>query len=360
LEDIMARYWYIGSFREKAPLASSETGGGVYVLDVEAGEVADPWGIDTLTTDVSWMVPHPDGHTMYVVTRTHDDGGTVSVCPIDPATRQFRAAVTLDGGGASPCHAALSPNGRVLLVANYSAGTVASFRLGTDGRALEAAQVVHHQGSGPDPERQATGHPHMIAIDPVTGHVLVPDLGADRVVAYVVDEDTGRLTEAADATVVMPPGSGPRHIAFFADGGAVVAGELDSTATLLRREGEALKVAASVRTFGDPAPGEPSYPSAIRTSGDLVYVANRGPDTVATLRRDGEGLALVGTESCGGRWPRDLVVDEEQRRLLVANQFGSTVTVMPLDDSGAPGAPTGIWSVPNPGSIVPLAGSGAR
>jgi 6-phosphogluconolactonase len=350
----VARHWYIGSFRERPPLASSETGGGVYVLDVEGGDVADPFGIGTAATDVSWMVPHPDGHIVYVVSRIGSDAGIVSACSVDPATGEFRAIDTLDSGGGDPCHAAISSGGRVLLVANYGAGTISSYRLGPDGHMLEVVQVTAHHGSGPDPERQEASHPHMIAIDPVTGHVLVPDLGADRILAFGLDEEKAWLSSLPPSShVVMPAGSGPRHIAFFADGHAVVSGELDSTVTLLHRDGGTLKVVGSVSTTGDTEPAERSYPSAIRVSGDLVYVANRGPDTVATLRRDGDELILVGTASCGGRWPRDLVVDEDGRRLLVANQFGGTVTVMPLDVNGLPGAPTGIWSIPNPGSIVP-------
>jgi 6-phosphogluconolactonase len=347
----VTRYWYVGSFREKAPLHRHDSGGGVYVLDVDGGVVADPFGIEELTTDVSWMAPSPDGAVIYTVSRTGDDSGTVSACVLDAESGSFRARETFDCGGGSPCHAALSAGGSVLLVANYSGGTVATFRLNADGSIAEPGPVVHHEGSGPDTERQDAGHPHMIAIDPITGYVLVPDLGADRIVAYELDESNGTLSEVPDATVPVAPGSGPRHLAFFADGAAVVAGELDSTVTLLHREGTALSAVTAASTL-DRDPGERSYPSGIRVSRDLVFVANRGPDTVATFRRDGDSLTLVGTESCGGRWPRDLVVDEEERRLLVANQWGATVTVMPLDGDGLPGAPVGIWEIPNPGSFL--------
>ena len=66
---------------------------------------------------------------------------------------------------------------------------------------------VEHIGSGPDPVRQASSHVHMIASDPVTGDILVSDLGSDAVFGYALDRD-GRLTAKASANLAAVPGAG--------------------------------------------------------------------------------------------------------------------------------------------------------
>ena len=62
-------------------------------------------------------------------------------------------------------------------------------RIEPDGRLGEMTDHVEHAGSGPDPVRQANSHVHMIASDPVTGDILVSDLGSDTVFVYGLDDD---------------------------------------------------------------------------------------------------------------------------------------------------------------------------
>ena len=65
----------------------------------------------------------------------------------------------------------------------------------------------------PPPVRQATSHAHMITSDPVTGDILVADLGSDTILVYSLG-DEGRLTPKTASNVNAVPGAGPRHLAF--------------------------------------------------------------------------------------------------------------------------------------------------
>jgi 6-phosphogluconolactonase len=350
----------VGSFQEQSGNPpSAEPGGGVYTLDAASESQPGSFTIDPSALDVSYLAPHPHAAVVYAISRT-PAGGRVSACTVDPDTAQLTAVDILDAGGTGPCHVSVSPDAGVLFVANYRDSTIASYVLAADGRIRSQVEVIEHTYTGPNPDRQTESHPHMVIVDPVTGLLLVPDLGGDKVVAYSFDEVTGHLQVRPDASVALPPGAGPRHLAFLPDNDAVVVNELDSTVALLVRTGESFTVADVTSILAaDDASGKTSAPSAIRTSpdGSLVYVANRGPDTVATLRRepDGRSLTLISTISCGGAGPRDMIVEPDGHGLLVANQYNHVVAALPLSEAGLPQPVASSWSVPSPSSILPIA-----
>lgn len=68
-------------------------------------------------------------------------------------------------------------------------------------------------GPGPNAERQDAPHPHGAYLDPTGRYVLVPDLGADFVRIFEVNQRTGQLEEVSP--LVTKPGLGPRHLAFW-------------------------------------------------------------------------------------------------------------------------------------------------
>jgi 6-phosphogluconolactonase (cycloisomerase 2 family) len=135
--------------------------------------------------------------------------------------------------------------------------------------------------------------------------------------------------------VLLPAGSGPRHLVVVQDH-LVVAAELSGELWLGRRApaGGWTEV-ARVRCTGTTTDGE-LYPSALRADGDTVFVANRGPGTVAVfaLDRAAGALTLTAELDCGGRWPRDLVVTDAG--LWVANQTDDVVVLLPRGEGAAP------------------------
>ncbi|WP_171075402.1 lactonase family protein [Nonomuraea basaltis] len=219
--------------------------------------------------------------------------------------------------GDTPCHVAVDPTGSLLAVANYMDGTATLYRLDARGAFAGDPIVLRHKGSGPNAERQEGPHAHQAVFH--DGLLHISDLGTDEIRRYRYD---GTPLEP----ITLYPGTGPRHFS-FAGSGLYVAGELDGTVTLI--EGERRTVA--------PASREPgvNYPSHLQLEGDLVYVANRGPNTIAVLRA--ADLSLVAEVPSGGDWPRHFAIDGD--RLYVANQQSSNVAVFALAD-GVP-EPTG-------------------
>lgn len=290
----------------------------------------------------SYVVPHPREPWLFAVSETEDSRVT-SVGRRDDGSLVLLSSVA--SGGSEACHLALAPDGTRLVVAHYGTGSVASFLVGADGRLSALVDRVAFSGSGPDLERQERPHAHQVVWD--GEEVLVPDLGTDRLHRLHVAAN-GALTEVG-SPVVLPAGSGPRHLVLL-DDHLVVACELSGRLWLAARQEDGWREVSSVpcssvRTVA------PVQPSAVRADGDTVFVANRGPATVAvfTLDRAAGVLTAVAEFDCGGRGPRDLVL--EPGRLWVAAQADDRLAVFDRRTLPPPSPPVPVPSL-NPACVV--------
>ena len=227
--------------------------------------------------------------------------------------------------GVWPCH--LAWHDGHLLVANYGSGRITVLPVDADGIIGERTDLVQHEGRGVNPERQDGPHAHQVQVAP-DGTVTVVDLGIDRLLQYRLED--GRLHRIGE--IEVPAGAGPRHYVVHPDGRWFVSAELGSAV---------LTVVDGAYTGSTPATTSDvlNQPSAIALSADAryVYLANRGAETVSVFRV-GDELGFVGEVSCGGAWPRDMVVDDD--RLIVANQKSNSVVTFRLGPDGMP-VPTG-------------------
>lgn len=336
---------YIGSYTEGRPREGihlarldPETGALRLVASFAAG--ANP----------SFLALHPDGRTLYAVNETAEyegrPSGAVTALAITPETGALTVRGQHPSEGGAPCHLTTDREGRVLFVANYAGGTVPFFPIAPDGSLVPASRLVLHVGSGPDPVRQATAHPHCIAVDPSNRFAIVPDLGADRVHVYRLQRGAESLVLVEGAGIRSRPGAGPRHAVFHPTLPLVyVVNELDSTVTTLsfdRGTGRLAPIATDPTL--DAPPGATNNPADIHVTPDgrTLYVSNRGPDSIAVFSVvDGTGtLTREQVVPCGGHWPRAFALDATGRWLLVANQRSDTVTVLERDVQTGRLAPT--------------------
>lgn len=254
--------------------------------------------------------------------------------------------------GATPCHLTVDPTGRYLLTANYGGGSVAVRRLGQDGGLGPTADVVElpPPPRPADPERQDQAHPHQAVFDPAGRHLLVSDLGADRVWAFHLDAAAGRLRRAS--VCELPAGCGPRNL-IFAPGSpteAYIACELDSTILGCRYDPRTAVLTPWTTAPAGQRRTTRNYPGVIAASvrHGRVYVANRGNDTIATVSPPQAGV----TETpCGGSWPMDIALTTAT--MLVANRDTGNIAALDLDPlTGVPARHAGDTAVPRPVSIL--------
>ncbi|GAA2630488.1 lactonase family protein [Paractinoplanes durhamensis] len=291
-------------------------------------------GVAARTPSPSFLAQHPTLPILYAVNELDTDG-TISAFTV-AVDGELAPLSSRPTGGSDPAHLSVTADGRFLLVANYSSGSVAVHPLDPEGAPGERTDLLDLAGSGPDAERQRGPHAHMVVED---GHgVLIADLGSDRVWRCRLDPVSGRLTLLPPA-VTAKPGTGPRHLRITPDGTLLLVGELAANLTWYRPAADGSLAAAGEVATSDQ--GGPTYPSEIvcGRDGRFVYVANRGPNTVSTFAWDGGGAVKVAEAATGGEWPRHMILLGDH--LYVTNQLSHSVTTFRIDpESGVP-APQG-------------------
>ena len=302
----------------------------------------------------SFILPHPNGRRLYAVSETSvaDEGVGGSVWAVDcsAAPDQLTRINGQPSGGDWPCHLALDPSGRWLVVANYSSGSVSVLPLLADGALGPLTDCRQHSGQGVQPVRQAGPHAHSATFAPDGRFVLVADLGLDSVISYAFDATEGRLAEHTRCT--GRPGAGPRHLTFDPTGQRVyVANELDNTVAGYDYDAAtgALHERQVIETLLTPLPTNTVADIHITPSGERLYVSNRGDDSIAVFAVAASGeLTRLAVRACGGAGPRNFALAPGAPFLLVANQTTAQVVVLPIGDDGeALGAPV---------SHLPIAG----
>ena len=253
----------------------------------------------------------------------------------DPATASLTYLNCQPSHGSSACHVSVLPDGRVA-VANYSkpaqgpAKGVAIYETDEEGRLKPALHKLAHDGQlGPRTDRQETSHAHCALPSPDGRHLMVCDLGLDRVIAYRVDAGVARDFEYA-----ATPGVGPRHAAFSPTGALLyVVNELTPGVTVLRVGADGFTREQELPIDAPGTTGQ-NWGAEIRVSPDgrHVYASNRVADTISgfAVRPDGL-LDFIETVPCGGAWPRNFSPTPSGRHLLVGCHNSDVITVMARD-----------------------------
>lgn len=270
-------------------------------------------------------------------------GGAVSAFRFDPQTMEIQYLNTQPVGGADPCHVEMDSEDEHLYCANFMSGSVTVLPIKRDGSLDEQSCLIQHQGSSVNPIRQQGPHAHGIFFAPDNTLLYVPDLGMDRIVCYRPTK-AGELVPQPDKDIPSPaPGLGPRHMVFHPSGDYFyVNTEMGSTVHAYRYNrgtGKATLI-QSLSTLPHGENGEQSTTAAIKLhpNGRLLYVSNRGHDSLATYRVDQQKglLTLLAIQPTGGRIPRDFAFTPDGKYLIAAHQSSDDVCLFRVNaESGA-------------------------
>jgi len=309
-------------------------------------------GLAAATDSPSFVTRHPVLPVLYAANELDDGAVTAWAVAPDGVLTPLGSQPT---GGAQPCHLAVSPSGRWLASANYGSGSVAVHPLDSAGVPGERADLAAHRGRGPHPDRQESAHAHMTSWDS-GGRLWVVDLGVDTIFRYALDG--GRLRPDGEP-VRTPPGAGPRHLARGRDGWHYVTDELSGTVTAYQMDPRTGQASVRARVPASAEAGQ-VLPSeiAVDPTGRYLYLANRGPDTIAAFALVDGVPRPLGEVPSGGEWPRHFAL--WGGFLYVVNERSHTVVTMRImAGTGLPVATGAVLEVPSPTCVAPPVRSSA-
>jgi 6-phosphogluconolactonase (cycloisomerase 2 family) len=334
-------------------LVGSYTAGqsqGIYRLafDSTTGQInATPLQV-VKSENPSWLTLSKDQRHLFVVNENGpgqaDPVGRVSSYAIDPKTHALNLISQVQSLGNEPTHSSLSADGSHLFVSNYSVaedpgGALAVVPVAADGKLKPVVQMSSHPASRVNPERQASAHVHSTIPSPDGKYLFSNDLGADKVFAYRFDPKANPqlpLTPANPAFVQLPPGSGPRHLLFSADGKhAWLTMEMSAQVAVFDYHDGTLEQTQMV----DLAAGQPvldKAAAALHASADgkFLYVSNRGAANqllVFAIDPLTGRLAELQRRAVEGDHPREFSLDPSGKFLLIANQKSNQIVVVERD-----------------------------
>lgn len=208
-----AQYAYVGTY--------PPNGEGIYRFEVNPteGVLSNKTLVSRLASPAQ-LILDTRGKTLYAASET-EQGRVVAYSIAGDGGLTMLNQVSSQGAG--PVNLSLTPDGRFLLVANYTGGSVAVLPVLSDGRLAEASDFRQHQGptGAARPAAAVEGsfaisdhngpHAHMIASDPSGKFVFATDLGLDRIWQYRLSHD-GKLQANQPAWIAASSaGAGPRH-----------------------------------------------------------------------------------------------------------------------------------------------------
>lgn len=191
--------FFTGSYAEVG-----EDGISKFRLDTDAGTLTKVFAYQGIKNP-SYIRFNADKSMLYAV-QEETPFGAIHALRVDGDT--LTPVGTMSTEGVDPCYISLTRDEKTLLVANYTGGSLAAYRLDEHGTLAERSEMIVHGGRGKHPTRQEAPHIHCAMEH--KGQAWIVDLGLDTVFIYNIN--SGKLTRSA-ASLMCPPGSGPRHIA---------------------------------------------------------------------------------------------------------------------------------------------------
>lgn len=355
----MTRFW-LGGYGPA--MEGSAEGIGLLSGDEAAPTALSYRGAVTSTPSPSWLAQHPTLDVIYAalegdaVVQAFERTGESSLRPLgDPVE-----------AGDSVCHVAVSPRGDAVIASCYGDGRVVRIGIDPQGRLVpDAANRAAELRAALLGEPLETGVPAGVAVaasDPYAGaptaeggerashahsaaflpdgRIATTDLGFDLVRIWRMSPTQPGLT--LDHEVVLPLGTGPRHMVVHPSGHLHVVTEYSCEVfTLAAGRDGTWAIVSSVLTSPIAEVGS-DFPAELARSrdGQHLYTALRGSNTLAALRVRGAGESLepFALVDSGVDWPRHHLLHEG--KMLVAGQRSDTVALLDLDERT--GAPLGV------------------
>lgn len=318
-----ATYVYVSNAEDKAITS--------YSLDRDDGKLV---ALETTPTggEVMPLALSADHRHLYATLRSEPQ--QVLSYAIDAATGKL----VKQGSGSLPASMAnvdVDPSGRYLFAASYSDDLLSV-------SPIDARGVVEDSRKTLPTGKRA----HAMHASPNGRYAYATNLGADQLVQYRFDADTGSLTPLSPASVSTPSQTGPRHFVFSPNGrfvyvlgefsGAVTSYAYDERSGQLTALGTATGIPADSKLIrgmaredipaGDETPRIWAADIHTTPDGRFVYISERTRSRISAFRADpdtGELTFLRTTDV--EKQPRGFNIDESGHFMVVSGQLDDEI-----------------------------------
>ena len=230
--------------------------------------------------------------------------------------------------GEDPCY--VSADGNFLAVANYSGGTLATYRLREDGSIAPLDSLLVSGIGGPDLSRQEAPHVHCAIFSPEGKHLFFSEFSADEIGR--LDVYAGGVRNYCRAATLHSD-YGPRHLLFDASGQHLyVIGELSGDITVFDYVAGSLTEKQVIKADRMDARGAADI--HFSPDGKFLYASLllRGDGIVVFEVGPGGLLNYVGYTATGPH-PRNFNITPNGRYVLVCCRDNDSVEVYARDAS---------------------------
>lgn len=273
----------------------------------------------------SYLTTSEDGKFVYAVSEMSGKQSAVYALAFDKDSGELRLLNSEPTIGTGPCY--ISTNGKEVLTANYSGGSMSVFPLRSNGSIEPVDTLFEGLAHGADAERQSDPHMHCALFSPDGKYIFATDFSSDRILRFVLHPKDIVPHLSAEATEVAP-GSGPRHLTFSPNGQyAYLINELSGKIIAYSYHDGCLKQLQTITA--DTLAARGSADIHLSPDGKYLYASNRlKGDGIAIFAVDEQTgmLAKVGYQPTGIH-PRNFNISPNGKFLLVACRDSHVIQV---------------------------------
>lgn len=323
-------YLLIGTYSN----AQKTNGIHVYTFNTESAEFQEKSKYTDITNP-SYLAVSKDRKNVYAVSEAGQGKG-VNAFAFDAANGKLTFLSSGSAGGNGPCYISVDDKKQWVFAGNYGGGSLSATKLNKDGSLSTDTQVIQHEGSSVNKSRQDKPHVHAVVLSPDNKHLLVPDLGTDKVNVYNFNATAPKpLSPATPPFAIANPGGGPRHLTFHPNGKhAYLVLEIEGAVTAFDYKNGKLEPIQTITMLSKGFSGQVGAADIhVSPDGKFLYASNRGEANdiaIYAIGKDGK-LTHAGHQSSGINTPRNFAIDPTGNFLLVGNQNGNNISIFRRD-----------------------------
>ena len=290
-----------------------------FEVEIIASEIQNP----------SFVLTNAEGNLVFSLEEDQSKtGGNILVFERSNRLEKLIPLDTIPSYGDHPCYLGLSPDEKLLAVANYTGGSLSLFEV-SPSHQLKFIQTIQHFGKSVNPARQENPHVHSTLFSPDGKYLLAADLGTDKIYVYQIDRSLENPLSLF-AEYPMTPGDGPRHLVFSSGGSRIlVVQEMAAVLEVFEFQDGKMNSIARHSLVSDAFSGKVGA-AEIRVfeDGKFAYASNRGDaNAVVVFEKRGNGYVKIQEIYSGGIMPRNFNLTRDGLFLIVANQASNDLVV---------------------------------